>query len=238
MTCTRVALVRTGQTGVVRTPSTLLAVCLVGALAACSEDRQRVDVEVPRTVSAPVLDGEPDRVWLRDSARRTGIPARVLTAYARAADRVAADGCELGWNTLAGIGRVETSHARFGGAETSEAGDVRPRILGPRLDGGPGIRAIEDTDGGELDGDTTWDRAVGPMQFIPTTWDRWGADGDGDGVRDPHSIDDATLAAARYLCDAGDDLGDDAGWVDAVLTYNNSGAYARKVAEAATEYAG
>jgi membrane-bound lytic murein transglycosylase B len=238
VTGTRVGLVRTGQTGGVRTPSTLLALCLVGALAACSDPRQRVDVEVPRAADAPVVDGDPDRVWLRDSARRTGIPARVLSAYARAADRVASDGCELGWNTLAGIGRVETSHARFGGASVDDAGDVRPRILGPRLDGGPGIRAIEDTDGGELDGDTTWDRAVGPMQFIPTTWERWGADADGDGRRDPHSIDDATLAAARYLCDAGDDLRDEAGWVDAVLTYNNSGDYVRKVADAAAEYAG
>ncbi len=213
-------------------------VAVAALLAACTQESPRVEVDVPARVFAPVVDGVVDPAWLAETAERTQVPERVLRAYARASERVAGRGCELGWNTLAGIGRVETSHARFGGAEVSEAGDVRPRILGPRLDGGPGIRAIEDTDDGELDGDTTWDRAVGPMQFIPTTWERWGADGDGDGMRDPHSIDDATLAAARYLCDAGDGLTDDDGWVGAVLTYNNSGAYARKVAEAAAEYAG
>jgi membrane-bound lytic murein transglycosylase B len=222
----------------VRTLRLAPIVAVAALLAACTQEPERPDVDVPERVFAPVADGVVDAGWLAETADRTEVPERVLRAYARASDRLAARGCEIGWNTLAGIGRVETSHARFGGAEVSEAGDVRPRILGPRLDGGPGIRAIEDTDGGDLDGDTTWDRAVGPMQFIPTTWDRWGADGDGDGERDPHSIDDATLAAARYLCDAGDGLTDDAGWVEAVLTYNNSGAYARKVADAAAEYAG
>ena len=44
------------------------------------------------------------------------------------------------------------------------------------------------------------DRAVGPMQFLPASWARYGADGNGDGVRDPHQLDDAALAAAAYLC--------------------------------------
>ncbi len=220
-----------------RTLRAALATGLLLLAAACSGAPERPDVEVPQRSEAPVADGVVDAGWLAETSRRTDVPARVLQAYARAADAVA-DRCEIGWNTLAGIGRIETVHGSYAGASVAADGSVRPRILGPRLDGSPGFRAIEDTDGGALDGDTTWDRAVGPMQFIPTTWERWGADADGDGTADPHSIDDATLAAARYLCDAGDGLADEAGWVDAVLTYNNSGSYAREVAAAAAEYAG
>ena len=44
------------------------------------------------------------------------------------------------------------------------------------------------------------------MQFIPSTWMIYGADGNGDGIKDPFNIFDAALAAANYLCDAGGDL--------------------------------
>ena len=75
------------------------------------------------------------------------------------------------------------------------------------------------------------------MQFLPTTWARFGADGNGDGVRDPHQIDDAALAAARYLCADGRDTASGQGWWDGVLTYNRSTAYARLVWAAADRYA-
>lgn len=105
------------------------------------------------------------------------------------------------------------------------------------LDGSPGFREVRDTDGGALDGDVTYDRAVGPMQFLPTTWARYGADGSGDGVRDPHQIDDAARGAAAYLCNDDRDTADGAGWWDGVLTYNRSGDYARLVWAAADRYA-
>ena len=76
-------------------------------------------------------------------------------------------------------------------------GEVRPAILGPVLDGSDGNAAITDTDRGRYDGDTRWDRAVGPMQFIPSTWASWGRDGNGDGTLDPENIFDAALAAGR-----------------------------------------
>jgi hypothetical protein len=85
--------------------------------------------------------------------------------------------------------------------------------------------AIRDTDGGTLDGDPVWDRAVGPMQFIPGTWARWQADGNVDGRLDPQNAYDASLAAARYLCAADRDLGTPAGLDAAVLSYNNSRSY-------------
>lgn len=96
---------------------------------------------------------------------------------------------------------------------------------------------IRDTDGGALDGDRVYDRAVGPMQFIPTTWQRWGVDADGDGVANPDDLDDAALAAAGYLCASGGDLTTATGWQSAVLTYNRSDSYVREVLSRADGYA-
>jgi murein DD-endopeptidase MepM/ murein hydrolase activator NlpD len=45
--------------------------------------------------------------------------------------------------------------------------------------------------------------AVGWMQFMPSTWMRWGMDADGDGLANPWNPDDAVFAAARYLAAAG-----------------------------------
>ena len=85
-------------------------------------------------------------------------------------------------------------------------GVVHPAILGPRLTGHGATSRIDDTDAGLLDGDQRFDRAVGPMQFIPSTWTVVGVDADGDGRRDPQDIDDASLATAVYLCSGTDDL--------------------------------
>src|SRR5439155_21069883 len=45
--------------------------------------------------------------------------------------------------------------------------------------------------------------AIGWMQFMPSTWLRWGMDANGDGVANPWSPDDAIFAAARYLAASG-----------------------------------
>lgn len=131
------------------------------------------------------------------------IPAVALDAY-RAAARNAGgitDGCSVGWRVLAAIGKVESDHGRLHGPRTIAAnGDVSPGIRGPALDGRHATQAISDTDRGRLDGDTTWDRAVGPLQFIPTTWRELGRDGNGDGVADPDNLYDAALTAAAHLC--------------------------------------
>ncbi|MET7617939.1 lytic transglycosylase domain-containing protein [Streptomyces sp. NPDC005408] len=154
-----------------------------------------------------------------------GIPGRVLAAYRGAVRTLARTqpGCGLEVALLAAIGRVESGHARGGDLDAN--GVTRTPILGPRLDGGPGVMAIRDTDGGVHDGDRVWDRAVGPAQFIPSTWRRWGSDGNGDAAADPHQIDDAWLAAGRYLCAAGGDLRGGDGLRRAVLAYNHSEDY-------------
>jgi membrane-bound lytic murein transglycosylase B len=166
----------------------------------------------------------------------SGIPATVLRAY-RAAERSVArtdPRCRLPWELLAGIGKVESGQARGGAVDRN--GTTLRRITGPPLDG-RGFALVRDTDGGAYDGDTVYDRAVGPMQFLPATWARYGADGDGDGMRDPHDLDDAAAAAARYLCANGRDTADGDGWWDGVLAYNRSIDYARRVWTAADRYA-
>lgn len=185
---------------------------------------------------APAVDLV-DGAWASRVSDATGIPRRAVIAYAAADLTVAHEqpSCAIAWNTLAGIGWVESRHGSYGGARLGDDGLVSPRILGPRLTG-EGVAAIEDTDGGDLDGDDRWDRAVGPLQFIPETWRRWGADGDADGTRDPNHIDDAALAAARYLCRSGP-MATETAWRDAVFTYNPLTRYIDDVATRANEYA-
>lgn len=179
-----------------------------------------------------------DPAWLGRTAAATGIPERALQAYASAALALAgtAPSCRLGWTTLAAISAVESGHGTHGGASLAVDGTATPRIVGPRLDG-TGFARIRDTDSGTLDGDPAWDRAVGPLQFIPSTWLRYGADGSGDGIADPQNIDDAALAAGRYLCAAGGDLSSGGGWSAAVYAYNHSGDYLQSVLAQANEYA-
>ncbi|WP_221286061.1 lytic transglycosylase domain-containing protein [Prescottella equi] len=172
----------------------------------------------PRSVPVPVVVGP------------LGIPEIVLNAY-RSAELAMAGAqpeCGLQWNLLAGIGKIESGHA--GGGQTDAAGTTVTPILGPTLNGHlAGNEIITDTDRGALDGDPVHDRAVGPMQFIPSTWVRYASDGNGDGVADPNNVFDATLSAARYLCAGGLNLNDPSQLTRAVLRYNNSSTYMANV---------
>src|SRR4051794_14885085 len=167
-----------------------------------------------------------------------GIPNVALNAYRVAADRMNAStpGCGIDWSLLAGIGRVESNHGRFGGAVLNADGTSSPQIVGPALDGAQ-FAFIADSDDGRWDGDRSYDRAVGPMQFIPSTWRSYAIDADGDGKTDPLDIDDAALAAAHYLCVAGGDLRTEAGKRRAVLAYNHSDSYVAQVLALAAAYA-
>ncbi|MFJ1700091.1 lytic transglycosylase domain-containing protein [Streptomyces sp. NPDC088252] len=158
----------------------------------------------------------------------SGIPASILAAYKKAEQNIADSdaACRLPWQLLAAIGKVESGHARGGRVDAN--GTTFSPILGPVLDG-RGFAMIKDTDNGAYDGDSTHDRAVGPMQFIPSTWATWGQDGNGDGRKDPNNIYDAALAAGRYLCAGSRDLSVAADLDRAVLSYNHSDAYLRTV---------
>ncbi|MCF3124216.1 lytic transglycosylase domain-containing protein [Streptomyces arenae] len=163
-----------------------------------------------------------------DKEAEAGLPATVLDAYKKAESALATGqpGCNLPWELLAAIGKVESGQARGGRVDAN--GTTLTPILGPVLNG-KGFAKITDTDGGAYDGDTTHDRAVGPMQFIPSTWESWGQDGNGDGKKDPNNIYDAALAAGRYLCAGGRDLSVEADLHKAILSYNRSTEYLNTV---------
>jgi hypothetical protein len=173
-----------------------------------------------------------------DSLGQSGIPSVAVDAYVRAAGRLVTEnpGCGIRWTLLAAIGRVESNHGRFGGAMLRDDGYPTKPIRGIPLDGRPNVALIPDTDGGALDGDTAYDRAVGPMQFIPSTWKSVGVDGNGDGRRDPNNLFDAAYGAARYLCDGDADLRNADARAQAVRRYNNADEYVRVVLNLADMY--
>jgi membrane-bound lytic murein transglycosylase B len=178
-----------------------------------------------------------DPAWLTRTARQAGVPEPALRAYARAM-LMSPDSCDVGWTTLAGIGWIESQHGTIGGRILGADGRSSSTILGPALDGRGPVAAIPATPQSTAwHGDPAWDHAVGQMQFIPSTWEQWGADGDGDGVADPNDIDDAAYAAARYLCADGRDLASAGGWSGGVFSYNHSADYVADVHAAASTYA-
>ncbi len=181
--------------------------------------------------------GLADPAWIAKTAKRTGIPALAVKAYAGVAIDIAQQnpGCGIGWNTLAGVGEVESRHGTIFGGSITANGDAVPAIFGVSLDG-ESTAHVPDSDGGAIDGDPNGDRAVGPMQLIPEAWRNWHTDGNADGIENPQNIDDATMAAAHYLCRAGGDLSTESGWRTAVLAYNGSDQYLAEVVRYAIGY--
>jgi membrane-bound lytic murein transglycosylase B len=181
----------------------------------------------PAAVEADAANALSGGAGVADGA--TGIPVTMLAAYRKAEANLAAGkpSCHLPWWLLAGIGRIESGHAYGGRVDAN--GNTRGRIVGIALDGStPGTAVIPDSDGGTWDGDATWDRAVGPMQFLPGSWRYWGKDGNGDGVANPNNVFDAATGAGYLLCSAGD-LSSSATMAQAVLAYNHSAAYVNAV---------
>lgn len=152
-------------------------------------------------------------------ASATDIPVRALLAYQRAAqaDRAAQPSCQVDWQFIAAFGRIETNHGRLNGSAIGTDGVDRPAVLGPSLDGSqPGvIGSLNDSSGAPV-------RAAGPLQFIPATWQQWGHG-------DVQSIDQAALAAGRYVCADGHTLNNDDDRRSAALSYNHADWYADDV---------
>ncbi|GAW48845.1 secreted protein [Nocardioides sp. PD653] len=187
-------------------------------------------IKAPASVSvaggvAPGVHGSTEQVVSNVST--SGIPAAALAAYQRAETVInsADQGCHLSWQLIAAIGRVESDHGRTNGNSLDSKGVAQPGIYGIALDGSHGTTRISDTDAGQYDADAKFDRAIGPMQFIPSTWSVVGVDADGDGQRNPQDINDAALATAVYLCSGSDDLSTTAGQEGAVYRYNHSQSY-------------
>ncbi|WP_435531021.1 lytic transglycosylase domain-containing protein [Rhodococcus spelaei] len=192
----------------------------------------------PIDVDAPGRSAEQLADWAAGQSDALGISVTALEAYGYAAAVMARSrpDCGIGWTTIAGIAGVESRHGTYRGSRVAPDGKVSPPIRGVPLDGAPGLAEIPDTDGGAMDGDPVHDRAMGPLQFIPETWKRWGVDANGDGVADPDNIDDAALTAARYLCERGGDLTAADGWRRALMAYNQSTEYLAEVRDRAAAY--
>jgi len=186
-------------------------------------------IEAPASVSAPddLASGANGNAQIAANSSTNAIPSSALAAYQRAETVInsADKSCNLTWQLIAAIGRVESNHGRFGGNALDNQGVAQPGIYGLALNGRNNTSVIRDSDAGQYDNDTTFDRAVGPMQFIPSTWSVVGVDADNDGQRNPQDIDDAALASAVYLCSGDDDLSTVGGQRDAVYRYNHSQSY-------------
>lgn len=231
--------------------SLLIALVLVGVLALpgamtllAPADRPPFPVLVaavptppaPGTDSEVAPAGHPlvDPAWVRATSRRIGVPEPAVRAYATAQ---LLSSCRAGWTTVAAIGWVESQHGSFGGRALRPDGRSTRPVIGPALDGRGPVAAIPaDPSSVSWHGDTAWEHAVGPMQFLPVTWLQWGADGDRDGRTDPFDLDDAALATAEYLCASGD-LATASGWSDAVWAYNHDVRYVDLVHATAVGYA-
>jgi Transglycosylase SLT domain len=110
----------------------------------------------------------------------------------------------LDWAVLAGIGRVECDHGKDTDPSCTREGAVNPAGAG------------------------------GPMQFIASTWTRYGVDGDGDGRADRWDAADAIYSAARYLRASG--APDD--YPQAIFAYNRARWYVTAVEQWSARYRG
>lgn len=188
-------------------------------------------VTVSCTTASADVNGVPSQV--------EGISPIVLSAYgqaAAAAEEIAPECTGMTWSLLAAIGHKESRHGTLDGSSIGADGVAVPPIRGPELNG-EGFAAIADTDQGVYDRNPVWDHAVGPMQFIPGTWEGWKVDGNGDGLFDPQNIYDATYTAVAYLCGRGPtDLTDAAELEARILAYNRDSAYVADVLAQKAEY--
>lgn len=204
---------------------------------ASAADTEGIPDSRPLPSESPVAIPDIDPAWMDRVSAATGIPRRALQAYATAQLHLLVEQpeCQVSWPTLAAIGEVESKHGTYAGGELAPDGTTTVPVIGIPLDGSRGTAAIPDTDGGQLDGDPVWDRAVGPMQFIPSTWAIWGTSAD-NAEPNPHDIDDAALSAARYLCRDGRVLTTSQDWWEAILSYNRSEEYGQQVLSIAADY--
>jgi Transglycosylase SLT domain len=108
----------------------------------------------------------------------------------------------LDWAILAGIGRVECDHGRDPDPSCTREGAVNSAGAG------------------------------GPMQFIASTWARYGVDGDGDGRIDRWDAADAIAGAANYLRASGAP----SDYPRALFAYNHAASYVAAVQRFAALY--
>ncbi len=118
--------------------------------------------------------------------------------------QLAASRYGLDWAVLAGIGKVECDHGRDPDPSCTSEGAVNSAGAG------------------------------GPMQFLASTWQTYGVDGDGDGRADRWDPADAIFSAANYLHASGAP----ADYSRAIFAYNHAAWYVAEVQRWAASYRG
>lgn len=187
----------TGSEAETRSPPPSVASASVGATTAPTTTTATTPMPVATTArpEPSALEAAQARPQTEGHRRlvAVGVPDLAARAYLNASVRAgeALPGCRVPAEVLAAVGAAESRHGTI--TEFDERGTTRQVLRGFAATG-------DDTDEGRLDQDTEKDWAVGPMQFIPSTWTDAGRDGDGDGVSDPSNFFDAAMATAAYLC--------------------------------------
>ncbi|MCA9349426.1 lytic murein transglycosylase, partial [Candidatus Saccharibacteria bacterium] len=122
----------------------------------------------------------------------------------------------LDWTVIAGMYKKESNHGRYPNNTVAADGTVSNPIIGDVL-----------TRSGE--------RAIGPGQFLPSTWSSVGFDADGDGEVNAQDADDAIASSVRYICPG---VGKNDNYKSAVAIYNGSSSYYTGVMNWSSRYKG
>jgi hypothetical protein len=89
--------------------------------------------------------------------------------------------------------------------------------------------------GNGADTSTSSKGAMGPMQFLPSTFHAYGLDASGDGIADIQNPQDAIFSAAHYLCASGAGRGGES-LAEAIFAYNHANWYVEEVLKIAQRY--
>lgn len=233
-----------------------------GLIGAYRAGLSRIRAVIPQLRSAVVADerqaaasaGEARKYGVRlDAARArlrllllaapvpsTGIPQVVQNAYLEAQSYLASSdpSCQLSWADLAAIGQIESGQARWDGTRLASNGETYPPILGPALNGKHGTAALASPSVPLFDGAGPYERAVGPMQLLPTTWLSVAPSLPTGIPNDPNNVYSAAMAAGIYLCRAAGPAGmrSPAGLRRAYASYNHSRSYVRHAVSLARRF--
>ena len=173
-----------------------------------------------------------------DADTSTSLPEGLNTVLAQAYQQAATrapqlvPGCTgMTWQILAGVAQVESDQAA--GHTIAADGEIISPIIGPALEGtgtGGNTTAVHDSNGG-------YAHALGPFQFLASTWATTGLNGRGTTAPpDVQNAFDASLTAAVYLCGSGRDLTQPTQLHAALYSYNRSNAYVDQVEAAINQF--